>query len=197
MTGPDFDRMYTDEGDPWRVGTSWYEQRKISVVLASLSEPSYARALDPACGTAHLALALADRSDAVVAYDASEPAIRVARGVCAGNQRIELGVGAVPYDEHGPDGPFDLIVLSEFLYYVGDAGRAAVLDSVLERASERVELVAVHWREQPEDGSASGDDVQAELRDVLTGKGFRHQVAHFDEEFVLDIFTRGHDVHLD
>lgn len=197
MSAPDFDRMYSEERDPWKVATSWYEQRKIAIVVAALSSAAYDRALDPACGTAHLALAIAQRCGEVVASDASPAAIEVARETCAGSDRIRLSTASVPYDETGPAGPFDLIVLSEFLYYLGDLDRSFVIESVLERAAGRVELVTVHWREQPEDGTISGDGVHEELREVLKGKGFRHQVAHFDEEFVLDIFTRGHDVHSD
>lgn len=196
MTTPDFDRMYTEESDPWRVGSSWYEQRKIAVVLASLAEPRYRRALDPACGTAHLAGALAGRSDQVIGYDASAPAIEVAHRTCRELDNVTLDVLALPYDgTHLPDGHFDLIVLSEFLYYLDGASRRDALASVLALSADRVEVAAVHWRERPDDGTASGDEVHEELRADLKQRGFRHQVAHFDEEFVVDVLTRGHDRH--
>jgi SAM-dependent methyltransferase len=188
--------MYIEEDDPWRVGSSWYEQRKIAVLLASLAEPRYRRALDPACGTAHLARALSRRCDEVVGYDASAPAIDVARRTCGGLENVTLGVRALPYDPPDtPGAPFDLIVLSEFLYYLDAPRRRAALTSVLERAAGRVEIASVHWRERPDDGTASGDEVHEELRAELRPRGFRHQVAHFDEEFVIDILTLGHDRH--
>lgn len=195
---PDFDRLYVDEIDPWLVGSSWYEERKVGVVLAALAERRYAAALDPACGTGHLARALADRCDAVLACDASAPAIAVARTTCAGIDNVTLAVHAMPYRTapygiSGPLGPFDLVVLSEVLYYLDAENREAAALGVIERAAPRVEVVAVHWRERTENAVASGDEVHAELREIFKTRGFRHQVAHFDEEFVLDVFTRGHD----
>lgn len=197
MTSPDFDRMYLEEGDPWKVGSSWYEQRKIAVVLASLAEPSYGRALDPACGTGHLAFALAARCGEVVARDASAPAIDVATRTCAKSGNVSIGVAALPYVTAEPAGPFDLLVLSELFYYLDSSTRRAAVDTLLARAADRVEIVAVHWREAPEDGTSSGEAVHVELRDRFKSIGLRHQVAHFDEEFVLDVFTRGHDHHTD
>lgn len=195
MTSPDFDRMYIEEGDPWKVGSSWYEQRKIAVALACLADPSYDRVLDPACGTGHLARAVAERSGVVVAKDASAPAVEIARRVCESVENVNIDVAALPYAFGETAGPFDLIVLSEFLYYLDNDARARSIDSVLERAADRAEVIAVHWRDSPEDGTASGEDVHAELRNYFKARGFRHQVAHFDEEFVIDDFTRGHDQH--
>lgn len=194
---PDFDRMYTEEGDPWKVGSSWYEQRKIAVVMACLADPQYGRCLDPACGTGHLARTLAGRCGEVAAYDASEAAIEVARRTCADAGNVRLDVRRIPYQGEDPGGPFDLVVLSEFLYYLDAATRRAAVDSVLARAADRFELLAVHWRDRPEDGTVSGDDAHGELRESCKDRGLRHQVAHFDEEFVLDVFTRGHDRHSD
>lgn len=197
MTAPDFDRMYIEEGDPWKVGSSWYEQRKIAVALACLADPSYDRVLDPACGTGHLARAVAERSGMVVAKDASAPAVEIARRVCESVENVDIDVAALPYASGETAGPFDLIVLSEFLYYLSPEMRRLTIGSVLDRAADRAEIIAVHWRDAPEDGTSSGDDVHIELRERLKVEGFRHQVAHFDEEFVVDDFTRGHDHHTD
>lgn len=198
---PDFDRLYIEEQDPWRVGSSWYEQRKIAIVLATLAERNYSRALDPACGTGHLARELATRSDQVVATDASPAAIEITRATCATVENVAVGARTLPFEDAvqpdlaDGDGPFDLIVLSEVLYYLSAEQRQQAVASVLQRAAQRVEVLAVHWREHPEDGAVSGDDVHAQLRADFKERGFRHQVAHFDEEFVIDVFTRGHDLY--
>ena len=34
---PDFDTLYRDDPDPWQVASSFYEQRKRAVLLASLT----------------------------------------------------------------------------------------------------------------------------------------------------------------
>ena len=205
---PDFDRMYAQDGDPWQVATSWYERRKIAVAAACLSESAYGRALDPACGTGHLVRAVAPRCTAVLACDASGPAIGSAGDTCAELTNVTLEVRRLPYPPARPEpgsartdgavhpparGLFDLLLLSEFLYYLDAAARRAALASLLPLLDTRVEVLAVHWREQPEDGTCSGDHIHEELRRFFGERGFRHQVAHFDEEFVLDVFTRGHD----
>ena len=47
---PDFDPLYRANSDPWAVSSSFYEQRKLDLVLGVLALPRYARAWDPACG---------------------------------------------------------------------------------------------------------------------------------------------------
>lgn len=193
-SAPDFDRLYEHDSDPWQVATSWYEQRKIAVVGACLGEQTYQHALDPACGTGHLVRAVAARCGTVLACDASAPAVDAALETCADLRNVTVQVRRLPYaSEPALHGPVDLLMLSEFLYYFQTPERRATLDSLLPLLAARVEVMTVHWRERPEDGTCGGDDVHLELRRYFTGRGFRHQVAHFDEEFVLDVFTRGHD----
>lgn len=192
-SAPDFDRLYRQDSDPWNVATSWYEQRKIAIAGACLNEASYSRALDPACGTGHLAREVARRCGAVLACDAAAAAVQAAAATCADLPNVELAVRRLPYDAAASSEPFDLLLLSEFLYYLDAATRSASIDSLLPLLAPRAEVLAVHWREQPEDGTCGGEDVHAELRRYFGERGFRHQVAHFDEEFVLDVFTRGHD----
>lgn len=196
MTVDDFDRLYRADNDPWRVATSWYEQRKIGIVLASLSQRRYQRALDPACGTGHLARELASRCTEVFASDASAVAVDIARGVCADVSHLTIRHRALPEVGGSGEGEADLIVLSEVLYYLPVDMRRQAISSVLRQAAPRVEVVAVHWTEQPEEALVSGEHVHTELRELFGTVEFRHQVAHFDEEFTLDIFTRGHDHYL-
>lgn len=196
MTVDDFDRLYRADDDPWRVATSWYEQRKIGIVLASLSQQRYQRAVDPACGTGHLARDLASRCDEVFASDASAVAVDIARRICADVTNLQVRHRVLPEVDEAGEGQADLIVLSEVLYYLPPHIRRQAISGVLRQAAPRVEVVAVHWTEQPEEAVTSGEQVHTELRAIFGTAEFRHQVAHFDEEFTLDIFTRGHDHYL-
>jgi hypothetical protein len=59
---PDFDALYRASSDPWAVSSSFYEQRKLDLVLGVLALPRYARAWDPARGVqAELVAALTSR----------------------------------------------------------------------------------------------------------------------------------------
>ena len=59
-TGAYFDRLYADADDPWGLGTRFYEQRKRSLLLASLPRPRFDSAFEPGCATGLLTAELGD-----------------------------------------------------------------------------------------------------------------------------------------
>ncbi len=186
---PDFDAYYRADPDPWEVGTSAYERRKRAVVMACLRRERYALAWDPACGTGHLTVDLAARCGRVLAADASAEAARLAAERCAG---LDVAVEhrplpVPPADETRPD----LVVLSEVVYYLDDATRAATLDLVDTRAARACEVVVVHWDGTPEDSWLSGPAAQLEAVTQLAARGWAHRIHHDDDGFLLDTLTRG------
>jgi len=186
---PDFETLYRANHDPWRVGTSSYEQRKLDIVLACLCRPRYSLAWDPACGTGHLAARLAERCDRVLASDASEAAVALTTTKCRGLGNVTyrvLQLPAVPADLGAPD----LIVLSEFFYYLADAARAKTIALLDQVAGADCELLAVHWRHVPSDAWLGGSGAQQEIVTRLASLDWTHRVHHDDEEFVLDVIDR-------
>ena len=149
---PDFDALYRVDSDPWRVQSSFYESRKLDLVLACLSRPTYTAAWDPASGVGELAARLAPRAGRVLASDASAQAVHLTRHRCRSLSNVTVLQLALPQPPPTEAGAFDLIVLSEFFYYLGDEQRARALAAVQEVAADRAELVAVHWRHHPNDG---------------------------------------------
>ncbi len=117
MTGrsPDFDAIYGANPDPWQVGTSWYERRKLAVLLASLPRERYPTGWEPGCGPGFVTAALAGRVDDLVATDGSRVAVRLARQRC---RRADIRVSELPEVPLGT--PVELVVVAEFLYYVPD-----------------------------------------------------------------------------
>lgn len=187
---PDFDAVYRRDPDPWQVRSSRYEQRKLEIVLASLGRATYERAWDPACGVGELVLRLAQRCGSVLATDASPVAVEITRRHTSGEPRIDVREAVLPANaDPRSAASFDLMVLSEFLYYLDADARSetlALLDAV---RSPRAEVMSLHWRHQPGDAWLSGADTQAEITDTLTGRGWQHTVHHDDVDFVLDAFT--------
>lgn len=157
-----FDALYRSECDPWGLTTSKYEKDKRDFVLEHLPQDRYKHAYEPACATGSLTRSLAARCDYVTAGDAAASAVEAARFRTRGMPNVRVALESLPGDM--PAGPFDLVVLSEFLYYFS----LEDLDIVLERLSRLVgvgaDIVCVHRRTMnPEhwDGASVHAYVQA------------------------------------
>lgn len=194
---PDFDALYTDDPDPWDVEVSWYEQRKIAVLLACLRRERYRLAWDAACGTGHLVVHLAGRCDAVLASDGAATAAALTRARTAHLPQVRtiasrLPSSPPPEDQASPAASFrpDLIVLSEVLYYLEEDERErcySMLDTV---AAPDADIVSVHWRPRAEDFLLPGALVHRELGDALAARGWHRLVTHTDEEFLAGVWSR-------
>lgn len=168
--------------DPWEHGSRWYEARKYALTVAALPRPRYRRAFEPGCGAGFLTEMLARRADHLVAMERSSRGVEVTRRRCAGHPGVEARRGRVPED--WPEGRFDLIVVSEVLYYLDDDG----LGTALQRAGESLDadghLIAVHYRPSVDEHSRRGDDVHRVLRAALGCPTASYQ----ETAFVLDVF---------
>lgn len=138
-----FDRLYAQDADPWRFRDSAYEREKYRATMEALPKPRFADAFEVGCSIGVLSALLAARCDRLLAVDVADAALDQARQSCAGLPQVRFVRMRVPDD--WADGVFDLIVLSEVLYYMSDADvrRTARLTS----ASLRPGGVAllVHW----------------------------------------------------
>ena len=190
MSTPDFDRMYADDPDPWQVATSWYERRKIAIVLASLRRPHYGYAWDAGCGTGELAAGLAGRADAVLATDASGEAVALATTRLAEFDHVRLARSPLPARQEALDRAPDLVVVSEVLYYLDADDRAATYALVDDVAAPDADLVLVNWGPHPDDAHVSGLEAFNEASEALAARGWGRVVTHSDAEFLLGVFSR-------
>ncbi len=185
---PDFDALYRSDPDPWSVRSSAYEQRKLGIVLACLSQARYANAWDPSCGVGALAGGLAARADRVLATDASVEAVALTRAHCADMANVDVGRLALPA---APDrSGFDLVVLAEFWYYLDAGARAQTLAMIEDRVAAAAEVVSLHWRAKPHDGWFSGEDAEREIATDLGRRGWTRTTQLVDQEFSLAIHRR-------
>jgi len=136
-----FEDKYRSDIDPWRFRTSEYEREKYQATLGALTRPRYAGALEIGCSIGVLTALLAPRCDAITAIDASPTAIAAAREQAIANARFAVGV--LPRDF--PSGPFDLIVLSEVLYYFDTADLERVAMLCTAALSPGGEIILCHW----------------------------------------------------
>ncbi|MCH8611935.1 class I SAM-dependent methyltransferase [Arsenicicoccus dermatophilus] len=197
MGSTDWEARYAADPDPFDVRTSWYERRKIQVVLASLTRERYAVAWDAACGTGDLAVELAQRCGSVLASDASTTAAQLAAELAwqQGISAVTTATHALPDPPPADDldRPVDLVVLSEVLYYLPEQDRAATARTVLDLLAPGGEVVSVHWRHHPHDAHLSGADATAELHEALDAGGLTRAVHHDDADFVSAHWTRPGD----
>ncbi|GAA5054101.1 SAM-dependent methyltransferase [Streptomyces similanensis] len=190
MSGPAtpdayFEAMYRDAPDPWRLAERWYERRKYDLTVAALPLPRYRRAFEPACSVGELTHRLARRCDSVLACDRVGSAVETARHRTRDLAHVEIRRMLLP--EQWPEGSFDLIVLSEFLYYLHDTA----LDRLLELAVRSLEpdgtLVTVHWDHPVAEHLTTGAGI---ARRVAALPGLALLADHREEDFVLQIHQR-------
>jgi hypothetical protein len=85
-----------------------------------------------------------------------------------------------------PDGPFDLVVLSEVGYYLGRDALPGVLRGIRDRLAPAGELVTVHWRHRIEGLELDGDAVQR----AVAGLGMPRLARHEEEDLILEVHSR-------
>jgi len=111
-----FDKLYAGDADPWQFETSAYEAAKYDATLNALPVDHYVSAIEIGCSIGVLTARLAPRSDELLALDVNETALERARQRCREMPHVRFEKGQIPQD--WPDGRFDLIMLSEVLYYL-------------------------------------------------------------------------------
>jgi SAM-dependent methyltransferase len=108
-------------GDFWELESSEFEQAKYARQLALLDGRRYARVLEIGCGAGYFTRQLAPLADRLVALDIAPTAIARARGATPEPCNVEFHVeNVMDSDSHLDfEGPWDLIVMSETVYYLG------------------------------------------------------------------------------
>lgn len=188
-----FERLYSNDNDPWRVRDSWYEQRKRAVLLACLPQQRYRNAFEPGCGNGELSAELALRCDALLASDAAQSAVALARERIAAHGHVQVDHLILPDDwpERPADGRFDLIVISELAYYFD----AAALDDLAQRAVATLApggtLLLCHWQQEFDDRLQPTRAVHDAFH---RQGGLQHELRHDEQSFLLDVWLRTADL---
>lgn len=164
-----FEAIYDRDPDPWRFRTSAYEDAKYAATLAALPCPRFADAFEVGCSVGVLTRQLADRCDRLLAVDVAESALAQARAACAGTPWVRFARMRVP--EQWPDETFDLIVLSEVLYYLAESDVRCVATAARSSLRRGGTVVLVHWTGETDypltaDAAAGAFVTASELRSV-------------------------------
>jgi SAM-dependent methyltransferase len=180
-----FRDRYAASADPWGLAERWYEARKYAVTTALLPRQRYGTAFEPGCSIGVLTAMLAPRCDALLACDAVPAAVASARARTTGLPGVRIEQRAIPAE--WPPGSFDLIVLSELLYYFDDADLGQVLGLGIGSLSPGGQLLAVHWRHSAPDHPRTGDEVH---EDLARHPALARLARYRDLDFTAEVYAR-------
>ena len=146
-----FDAVYRS-GDPWASNDARfrYQTRKYDVLDALLGKRRFGRALDIGAGLGGLARRLADRADQVLGLDVSEQAVIRAKMIHASAPNLSFAQGDVLDLPAALDGTFDLVAVTDTLYYLPPPIEDGLLKMVAERLTRLLRpggtlLIANHY----------------------------------------------------
>jgi SAM-dependent methyltransferase len=180
-----FDAQYAASADPWRLAERWYEARKYALSLALLPREHYGAAFEPGCSIGVFTALLAARCGTLLACDTAAEAVEAARKRTAALPGVLVEQRVIP--GQWPSGSFDLVVLSEVLYYFGDSDLERVIGLAVRALRPGGHLLAVHWRHPAPDCPATGDPVHQALDSC---RGLVRLGGYQDLDFNAGIYAR-------
>ncbi len=121
--------LYADGDDPWNFAHSDYEQGKFAATREALSRQAYRCALELGCGNGALASHLAPLCAGYTGIDA------IGKAIAAARRRVpEAEFVCDFYPCRLPHRDYDLIVLSEILYFLSPDSIAQLAHDIREFA---------------------------------------------------------------
>lgn len=181
-----YERWFAEEPDPWNFETSEYELAKRRATLVACGEPRRSAILELGAANGVLAHDLTRLGERVVAVEGVASAAALARTRLADITGAQVVEGLIP--DAVPQGPYDLVVASEILYYLSPEAYRVTLGAIADWLAPGGRLVAVHWRPAGPERPRTADDVHADLIGLpalahLGGNGAR-------DDYRLDVFER-------
>lgn len=180
-----FEAMFTESDDPWQFKSRWYESRKRALTLACLQRRRYASAYEPGCANGELSAALAPRCDRLLVTDGSEKAVALARTRLADQAHVQVRQAWLPGE--WPCEVFDLVVISEWGFYLGAEDLDALAAKTLASLGPGGTVLACHWRRPIAGCLFDGDQVHRRLAEQLALPVLGHVV---DADMRIDVWCR-------
>jgi 2-polyprenyl-3-methyl-5-hydroxy-6-metoxy-1,4-benzoquinol methylase len=181
-----FERLYEGNADPWRFRTSVYEQAKYRRTIEALGTRRFRSAFEVGCSVGVLTHMLGERCDSVLAVDFVDQPLETARAGCADQPWVRFEKMRVP--DGWPAGSFDLILLSEVLYFLAPADVATVADRAVGSLDVDGLVVLVNWLGRAGD-PCTGDEA-AEFLISRAAEALRPVVAERADSYRLDVLER-------
>lgn len=164
-----FDALYSNDPDPWKFETSDYEAGKYAATLAALPRQTYRHALEVGCSIGVLTQDLAARCNRLLAIDVAEAALASARTRTQHLPHVQFACRTFPGDiaQDTPADGFDLIMLSEMLYYLDAPALMRAARTTRQIAAPGADVLLVHWLGPTPDYPLTGDSAAEAFIDAL------------------------------
>ncbi|MEJ8574364.1 class I SAM-dependent methyltransferase [Microbaculum marinum] len=173
--------LYAKTPDPWNFRTSAYEDEKYRASIAALSRHHYEAILEIGCGNGELGKRLRRLADRYAGLDAVPAAIAEARlAVPSGEFHCDFFPCPLP------GGSFDLIVVSEFLYFLDEAGIADLAERI-RTAWPLAEVLSVNYT-GPTGNHLQGEPAAWMFMEAL-GRGYRAETVPTSGTYRIDRLT--------
>jgi SAM-dependent methyltransferase len=137
-----FDDLYASDPDPWCFASSAYERRKYEATLDALPRAYYAHGFEAGCSIGVLTRLLAPRCAQLTAVDASEAPLGAARQRSADQPHVHFARMRIP--DEWPEVRFDLVLLSEVLYFMDSHDVAAIAKRIESSLDVAGHVILVH-----------------------------------------------------
>lgn len=161
-TPPDsFEARYRADPDPWGFASNPYERAKYARTVGTLGDRRFSRALELGCANGELTALLAPRCDRLLAVDAAPSAVARAGARLRGARGVEVRRALLP--EQLPREPWELVVASEVLYYLGGELLELLVAGLLADLRPGGLLLTVHWTGEAASHPLSADAVHERL----------------------------------
>jgi SAM-dependent methyltransferase len=178
--------IYAANPDPWNFAGSAYELSKYDATLAALPKKHYRSAFEVGCSIGVFTRLLAGRCEHILAVDVAEEPLNLARARCAG-LKVEFERRFIPHE--WPKEQFDLIVLSEVLYYFDKADLTRVAQLCGESLERQGHVVLIHWTGET-DYPVTGDEAAGTFATAGPGT-FQPLWQSRTSKYRLDVLLRG------
>ncbi|HEY9643248.1 MAG TPA: SAM-dependent methyltransferase [Coleofasciculaceae cyanobacterium] len=185
-----FEKIYTDNPDPWGFETSEYEANKYAATVAALPKPRYRSAFEIGGSIGVLTEKLADRCDALLSVDVSQIAQAKAIERCQSLAQVRFQIMQIP--EQFPEEQFDLILVSEVGYYLSWEDLHTAQSKILNHLELGGHLLLVHWTLYAKDYPLSGDEVHESFLGLIPP--LRHLTGWRADQYRLDLFEKVEEV---
>jgi cyclopropane fatty-acyl-phospholipid synthase-like methyltransferase len=138
-----FERLYSKDPDPWKFASSDYERLKYGATLGAARSGQLGMVFEIGCSIGVFTRMLAPNCRRILAVDVSERALSSARHNCRGLDNVTIRKMRVPHD--WPEQRFDLIILSEVLYFLAASEIRATAKRSIESLCPFGRIILVNW----------------------------------------------------